>query len=87
MADAFITKNDKRYMWRTTKGWKMCVEWRDRSTSWERWVGLKESNPVDVTQYAISRGIDHEPTFCWWVRHMLKKQDRIINMVKARTVK
>ena len=27
---------------------------------------LKESNPVDVAEYAVARGIDNEPAFAWW---------------------
>jgi hypothetical protein len=38
---------------RSTKGWKLCVTWRDGSTSWEPLYRLKESNPVNVAEYAV----------------------------------
>ena len=28
---------------RTTRGWKLCVQWKDRTTMWERLADLKES--------------------------------------------
>ena len=31
---------------RTTIGWKLCVQWKDGSTSWLPLKELKESNPV-----------------------------------------
>jgi hypothetical protein len=42
--------------------------------SWERLMDLKESNPIEVAEYAIWRGIDNEPAFAWWVPYTpLKK--------------
>jgi hypothetical protein len=48
---------------RTTKGWSLCVEWEDGSTSWVPLLDLKESNPIEVAEYAVARGIDREPAF------------------------
>jgi hypothetical protein len=28
---------------------------------------LKESNPVEVAEYAVANKIDDEPAFAWWV--------------------
>eukprot|EP01082_Thalassiosira_pseudonana_P005598 g5187.t1 g5187 contig19:120121-121928(-) len=67
---------------KSTAGWKLCCQWLDGSTSWERLSVLKESHPVQVAKYAVAAGIDHEPAFNWWVRHVLKKRDRIIAQVK-----
>lgn len=44
--DEFVTKNGKRHRRITTKGWKLCVQWKDGSTSWEPLRTLKESYPV-----------------------------------------
>ena len=46
---------------KTTKGWKLCIEWKDDTTMWERLADLKESNPVEVAEYAIAQGIQHKP--------------------------
>jgi hypothetical protein len=37
--------------------------WRDGTTSWER--NLKESNPVEVADYAVANGINQEAAFAW----------------------
>ena len=69
--DAFITINGKQSRKNTTKGWHLCVEWKDGSTSWEKLSALKESNPVEVAEYALSAGISDEPAFTWWTGHVL----------------
>ena len=45
---------------------------------------MKESNPIEVAEFAVSQGIDHEPAFAWWVPYTLKKRDRILASVNAR---
>jgi len=80
----YATENGKTYLVRTTKGWKLCVSWRDGSSSWETLSTLKESNPVEVAEFAVAQGIDHEPAFAWWVPYTLKKRDSIIAAVNAR---
>lgn len=69
---------------RTTVGWKLLVEWKDGSTSWAHLKDLKESNPVQVAEYAIANKISLEPAFAWWVPHTIRKKDRIINKVKSK---
>lgn len=61
--------------------------WRDGSTSWEPLYRLKESNPVDVAEYAVSSGIKKEPAFQWWVPYVLKKRARIIAATNQRYLK
>ena len=72
---------------RTTKGWKLLVKWKDGSTSWERLADIKESYPVKAAEYAIVKGIIHEPAFSWWAPHVLKTRDRIISKVASRVKK
>eukprot|EP00978_Attheya_sp_CCMP212_P030384 scaffold111497_cov63-Attheya_sp.AAC.2 len=38
---------------RTTKGWEICVQWKDGSTDWIALKDLKESYPVELAEYAI----------------------------------
>ena len=83
-ADRYIVIRGKRHLRQTTKGWHLCVKWKDGTTSWERLADLKESNPVEVAEYAVSQEIDHEPAFSWWVPHTLKKRNRIIAAVNKR---
>jgi hypothetical protein len=39
---------------------------------------LKESNPVEVAEYAVAHKLVSEPAFKWWVPYVLKKKERII---------
>ena len=45
---------------------------------------MKESNPIEVAEFAVSREIDDESAFCWWVPYTLHKHDRPISAVNAR---
>ena len=45
---------------------------------------MKESYPIEVAEYAVARGVDHEPAFAWWVPWTLKKRNRIIAAVNKR---
>jgi hypothetical protein len=83
-ADAYITEKNRKSLRKTTKGWLLCVEWKDGTTTWEKLTNLKESNPVEVAEYALSVGIDDEPAFKWWVPFTLNKRDRIILAVNSR---
>ncbi len=78
------TYKGKKSLKKTTKGWRLCIQWRDRTSSWESLAAMKESNPVEVAEFSVSQGIDKEPAFAWWVPYTLKKRDRIIAAVNAR---
>jgi hypothetical protein len=79
--------NGRTYRRRTTAGWQICCQWIDGSTTWENLSDLKESHPIEMAEYAVTHGIDHEPAFNWWVKHFLKKRDRIISLVKRRNTR
>ena len=82
--DQMIVVNGQESLRKTTKGWSLCVLWKDNSTSWECLADLKESHPVKVAEYAVAQGIDHKPAFNWWVMHILKKRDRTIAAARSR---
>ena len=69
---------------RTTKGWKLLMEWVDGSMDWVKLSEVKEAYPVQLAEYAVANGIDHEPAFKWWVRKTLKRKERIIKKVKSK---
>jgi len=48
---------------RTTKGWKLPLEWVDGSMDWVRLAEIKDAYPVQVAEYALANGIAHEPAF------------------------
>jgi hypothetical protein len=64
----------------TTRGWQLCVRWN----AWVPLKDLKDSNPIEVADYAVSMKLVSEPTFAWWVPYTIKKCDRIIKAVKKR---
>ena len=68
----------------TNHGWKLCIEWKDGTTTWERLADLKESNPVEVAKYATAKGIQDKPAFLWWVPYTIQLCNRIIAGVNLR---
>ncbi len=65
-----------------TYGWMICCQWKDGSTTWESLNDLKESHPLEMAEYAVTQGIDHEPMFNWWVPQVLLLRNCIISLVK-----
>jgi len=66
-ADRFVKGNGRQHVKRRTKGWKLCVRWKDDSTSWETFADPKESFPIQVAEYAVAQFVENEPAFAWWV--------------------
>ena len=81
LSETHVMIKGKQYQRKMTKGWLICVEWYDGSTSWEKLCSLKESYPVELAEYSVAQGINHQPVFCLWVPHVLCKQDCIIAVV------
>ena len=76
--------NGNRSPKKTTRGWKLQVLWKDGTTEWASLKALKESNPVELAEYAKAHHIDDEPAFYWWVRDVLQKRQRIIGKLKSK---
>ena len=66
-----------------TNGCLLFIKWKDGNTSSEPLVSLKESNPVEISEYAVSRKLHNGPTFVWWVTYTIKKCTRIFSVVKS----
>ena len=47
-------------------------------------VYLKEYNPLEIAEYAISDKLEKETVFAWWVPHVIKKRNNIISTVASR---
>ncbi|CAJ1932992.1 unnamed protein product [Cylindrotheca closterium] len=45
----------------TTAGWDFYVTWKDGSSNWIPLKDMKDSFPIEVADYAISKGIRDEP--------------------------
>ena len=80
--EAFTLLNGMKRPVITTKGWDIQVCWDDHSTSWLPLSTIKESNPIQLAEFAVANDLAQEPAFRWWIYKVLKKRDRIIN--KAR---
>ena len=68
-----VTVNGKSYKQKTTRGWQLCIEWKDKSTSWERLSDRKKSYSVEVAKYTEAVALSDEPAFSWWTAHVLKR--------------
>jgi hypothetical protein len=77
----YIKHGSNKKVRKTTKGWHLCAEWKDGTISWERLSDLKESNPVEVSEYAAAKILLDTPAFVWWAPHVLKKRTIIIDVV------
>jgi len=82
-ADQHTNYQGRKTKKKTTAGWDLEVEWKDGSTSWLTLKELKNSNMVEVAQYAIDNRIDSEPAFDWWVRDVIKRRERLIKMSQS----
>ena len=69
---------------KTTRGWKILVEFKDDTTAWMPLKDVKEASPTELAEYALNNKIDDEPAFAWWVPYTMKKMHRIINKVKTK---
>ena len=79
-----ISKSGNKTPKKTTRGWHLLVEWKDGSMDWVSLKSLKQSNPVELAEYALANRIDEEPVFKWWVKTTLRRRDRIISKVKSK---
>jgi hypothetical protein len=83
-AEMYIKHGSNKKVRKTTRGWHLCVEWTDGTTSWERLSDLKESNHVEVAEYAATKILLNTPAFIWWAPHVLQKRTIIIAAVTKR---
>ena len=82
--DGFIKSSSGNLHWkRTNRGWKLLVEWRDGSVDWVPLKYLKNSNPVELAEYAVVNEIIDKPAFNWWVKETFQRRYRIISKIKS----
>ena len=54
------------------------------STTCANLKNRKNSYPVKINKYTVQRRIKGEPTFAWWIRHMLAKCKHITGTMKLK---
>ena len=85
MADGYdIGYNGNRHPKKTTRGWSLLVQFRGGITEYVPLKELKDSNPVELAEYAVAHSLTEEPAFKWWVPNVLRKRNMIIAKVKSR---
>jgi hypothetical protein len=84
MVDKYITtKSGTQRLCQTTVGWEFIVKWANSLRQWIDLKLLKESNPVQVAEYATACNIAEEPAFAWWVPYVLRKRHIIVSAVNS----
>ena len=68
----YTTKSGTERRVITTKGWDLQVRWENGDTSFIPLKDIKETNPIEVAEYAITNKLEREPTFAWRVKPALK---------------
>ena len=66
-----------------TRGWEHLVRFKDQSLDWVPLKDLKESNPIELAEYAVANCLIEEPAFKWWVLKVLHHCYCIISKVKS----
>jgi hypothetical protein len=78
-----ISHNGNLHPRRTTKGYQMCIQWKDGSTSWEHLKDIKEAYPIQAAEFAVTQGIQDLSGFRWWVPQTIKRKNRIVSNIKT----
>ena len=58
-----VKRNGQKVPKKTTVGWQLLAEWKDGSTQWLDLKDLKDSNPIEVAEYAVANKTSKEPAF------------------------
>ena len=67
-----------------THDWNFLIEWKYGLVDWFPLKDLKQSNLVELDEYAMENEISDETYFNWWFKDTLCHQDRIISRVKSK---
>ena len=78
------TKSGQERKRKSTNGWKFLIWYHDGSEHWVPLKTLKETNPIEVAEYVIARGLDLEPAFDWWVPYTMRKRDLVVSSINSR---
>jgi hypothetical protein len=66
--DGFVkSPNGNRTHGLTAKGWKLLVQWKYGTSNWIPVKDLKDTNPIETAEYAVTNEIAEEPAVAWWV--------------------
>ena len=78
-----IKSSNLNLQWkRTTRVWKLLVEFNYGSFYWVPLNYLKQYNPVKLSGYDVTNEISDEPAFSCWVNDTFLHRGRIISKIK-----
>jgi hypothetical protein len=77
-----ISANGNKVPKRSTKGWQLQIDWKDDTSEWVSLKKLKDSNPIELAEYAVANQLLQEPAFSWWVKDVLRHRRRIVAKIK-----
>jgi len=70
--DRFMKVNGRHHVKKATRGWKLCVRWKDDSTFWET---LLISRSPSSSKWLNILLLENEPPFAWWVPFIFEKEE------------
>lgn len=56
----------------------MEILWNEGNTTWETLSAMRDMNMPKCAEYAIQHGLADGPAFTFWVKHAMKKRERLI---------
>ena len=68
-----FTKSGQRRFHESTAGWKLLVHFNDTNEQWTLLRVLKETNPVEVAEFAKAQDLVEEAAFHWLVPYTLRE--------------
>ena len=80
----YLTNEGTRRRKKTTQGWEFYVKWKGGSGDWIKMKDLKDTYPVELSDYAIRNNLQQQPEFAWWLPHVIKKRNVIIKKIKTK---
>ena len=83
-SDSYLSSNTgQKSRIRTIEGWDVLLSWKDGSTDWIPLKELKESYPVEISEYSLQKNISHHPAFVWRVNHVVQIKKIMISKIKS----
>ena len=79
-ANQFRQVGNKQVKKKTLARWDIEVEWVDGTSSWFPLKEVKNSNSVELAEYAMHNHLNLEPAFDWWVQDTLKRKKSLIKL-------
>ena len=70
----YLTSSGARRKKQTTRGWELCIQWRDGSSNWVALKDIMNSFPIEAAEYTVNNQLQDEPAFSWWVPHTIKER-------------